>query len=49
MKKIFEDYAGLSGLEINEGKTKIIRIGAKQDDLTPITNKGKFEYAKHYR
>ena len=26
MKQIFDDYAELSGLEINEGKTKIIRI-----------------------
>ena len=41
MKKIFEDYADLSGLEINEGKTKLIRIGTKLDDITPLTNKVK--------
>ena len=29
MKRIFEDFAELSGLEINEGKTKVIRIGDK--------------------
>ena len=38
MKKIFEEYAELSGLEINEGKTKLIRIGAKMDDTTALTN-----------
>ena len=43
MKKIFEDYGELSGLKINEGQTKIIRIGTKLDDMTPITNKVKFE------
>ena len=37
MKKIFEDYAELSGLEINEGKTKIIRIGERHNDITPLT------------
>ena len=49
MKKIFEDYAELSGLEINQGKTNIIRIGTKHDDVTPITNKVKFEYAKNFK
>ena len=29
MKRIFEDFAALSGLEINEGNTKVIRIGDK--------------------
>ena len=42
MKKIFEDYAELSGLEINQGKNKLIRIGIKHDDVRPITNKVKF-------
>ena len=36
MKKIF---AELSRLEINEGKTKIIRIGDRHYDITPLTNK----------
>ena len=45
MKSLFESFAGLSGLEINEGKTKAIRIGAKLDDNTPLTNKVTFIYA----
>ncbi len=49
MKKIFEEYAELSGLEINEGKTKLIRIGAKMDDTTALTNKVKFVYAKEFK
>ena len=49
MKKIFEDYAELSVLEINEGKTKIIRIGERHDDITPLTNKVKFAYAKEFK
>ena len=48
MKKIFEDYEDLSGLEINEGKTKLIRIGSKIDDTTPLTNKVKFVYAREF-
>ena len=39
MKKIFEEYAELSGLEINEGKTKLIRIGAKMEDTNNSLNK----------
>ena len=46
MKTIFEEYAKLSGLEINESKTKLIRIGAKMDDTTALTNKVKFIHAK---
>ena len=49
MKTIFESFAGLSGLEINEGKTKVIRIGAKLDDNTPLTNKVKFIYANTFK
>ena len=49
MKKIFEDYAKLSGLEINEGKTEIIRIGDRHDDITLLTNKVKFAYAKEFK
>ena len=41
MKTIFEDFAALSGLEINEGKTKVIRIGEKLDDTKVLTNKVK--------
>ena len=44
MKKIFESFADLSGLEINEGKTKVIRIGSKLDDKKPLTNLVKFVY-----
>ena len=49
MKGIFEDFAALSGLEINEKKTKVIRIGTKLDDLKQLTNKVKFEYAKVFK
>ena len=49
MKTIFESFAELSGLEINEGKTKVIRIGAKLDDNTPLTNKVKFIYANTFK
>ena len=44
IKKIFESFAYLSGLEINEGKTKVIRIGSKLDDKKPLTNLVKFVY-----
>ena len=44
MKRIFESFADLSGLEINEGKTKVIRIGSKLDDTKPLTNLVKFTY-----
>ena len=43
------DDPELSGLVINEGKTKIFRIGTKHDDIMPITNKVKFEYAKTFK
>ena len=49
MKSIFESFAGLSGLEKNEGKTKVIRIGAKLDDNTPLTNRVKFIYANTFK
>jgi hypothetical protein len=38
-----------SGLEINEGKTKIIRIGSKLEDKQPIANKVKFKYASEFK
>ena len=49
MKSIFESFAGLSGLEINEGKTKVIRIGDKLDNNTPLTNKVKFVYTNTFK
>ena len=49
MKTIFEEFAMLSGLEINEKKTKVIRIGTKLDDVKPITNKVKFVYTKVFK
>ena len=36
MKKIFEGFHKLSGLEINEKKTKVIRIGTNLDDNKPL-------------
>ena len=44
MKEIFEEFKNLSGLEINEGKTKVIRIGENMDNLTPMTKEVKFKY-----
>ena len=49
MKNIFESFAELSGLEINEGKTKVIRIGDKLDNIIPLTNKVKFKYEKYFK
>ena len=49
MKRIFEDFAALSGLEINEGKTKVIRIGDKLDNKIPLTNKVKFKYETTFK
>jgi hypothetical protein len=37
MKDIFEAFKRLSGLQINEGKTKVIRIGTNLEKTTPIT------------
>ena len=34
----FEAFKNLSALEINEGKTKVIHIGANLEDLTPKTD-----------
>jgi hypothetical protein len=49
MKNIFQAFKDLSGLEINEGKTKIIRIGDKLDNTEPLTNKVKFKYVKTFK
>ena len=48
MKRIFESFADLSGLEINEGKTKVIRLESKLDDTRPLTNLVKFTYATKF-
>ena len=48
MKEIFEGFHGLSGLEINEGKTKVIRIGNNLDNLTPLTEEVKFKYVSSF-
>ena len=37
MKEIFEAFKKLSGLEINEGKTKVIRTGTNLENVTPRT------------
>jgi hypothetical protein len=44
MKEIFEAFKRLSGLEINEGKPKVIHIGANLDNITPKTTEVKFKY-----
>ena len=49
MKEIYEGFKNLSGLEINEGKTKVIRIGANLDDLTPKTDEVKFKYVTSFQ
>jgi hypothetical protein len=49
MKTIFESFAILSGLEINEGKTKVIRIGDRLDDKHAITNIVKFIYTTNFK
>ena len=40
------EFSEISGLEINEGKTKIIRIGTRLDDLVPTTKEVAFKYAQ---
>ena len=49
MKAIFQGFKDLSGLEINYGKTKVIRIGANHDDLTPKTDEVKFQYVQTFQ
>ena len=48
MKEIFEAFKRLSGLEINEGKTKVICIGANLENITPITEEVKFKYVTSF-
>ena len=49
VRDIFKDFAKVSGLEINEDKTVIIRIGTRLDDLTPITDKVRFKYTTSFK
>ena len=49
VRDIFANFAKLSGLEINEEKTNVIRIGTKLDDTAPITNKVSFTYATKFK
>ena len=49
VRDIFKDFAKLSGLEINEDKTNIIRIGTRLDDLTPQTDRVSFKYTTKFK
>ena len=49
IRDIFKDFSDISGLEINEGKTKIIRFGTKLEDVNPITDKVKFIYTTTFK
>ena len=48
VRDIFVEFSEISGLEINEGKTKIIRIGTRLDDVVPTTEEVAFKYAKKF-
>ena len=49
IRNIFKEFAEISGLEINEGKTKIIRFGTKLDDIQPLTTEVKFIYTTKFK
>ena len=49
LKEIFKELHDFSGLQINEGKTKIKRIGDKLDTFEPLTDKDSFKYTKTFR
>ena len=49
LKEIFMEFNNLSGLEINEGKTYVIRIGDNLDNTDPLTDRVKFKYATNFR
>ena len=49
IRNIFKEFADISGLEINEGKTKIILFGKKLEDLTPLTTEVKFIYTTKFK
>ena len=48
VRDIFVEFSEISGLEINEGKTKIIRIGTRLDDVVPTTKEVAFKYAQKF-
>ena len=48
VRDIFVDFSEISVLEINEGKTKIIRIGTRLDDLVPTTKEVAFKYGQKF-
>ena len=48
IRDIFIEFSEISGLEINEGKTKIIRIGTRLDDLVPTTSEVASKYAEKF-
>ena len=48
MKEIFEDFHKLSGLQINEKKTKVIRIETNLESTEPLTDEVKFEYVTKF-
>ena len=48
VQDLFVEFSEISGLEINEGKTKIIRFGTRLDDLVPTTKKVAFKYAQKF-
>ena len=48
VRDIFVEFSEISGLEINEGKTKIIRIGTRLDDVVPTTNEVAFKYSQKF-
>ena len=48
IRKIFVEFSEISGLEINEGKTKIIRIGTRLDDVVPTTAEVAFKYSQKF-
>ena len=43
IRDIFVELSEISGIEINKGKTKIIRIGTKLDDMEPTTDEVAFK------
>ena len=42
------EFSEISGLDINKGKTKIIRMGTKLDDLEPTPDEVAMKYAKNF-
>jgi hypothetical protein len=49
-EKPHSNEKNLKGLQkINEGNTKVIRIGDNMDNLIPITNKVNFKYVTSFK